>query len=183
MFSNLFSALTLAAVLGPCAVLAQDAAATCDAAGPSTYFCSGDSFSKLDLGQRDGVSFWMHNTGFLSKILVEDTGGTQVTQSQIENRILAIVSEQADQLGRDFAFSDLSADTVAGVPFGTFSYNLQNDKVDSTVLHSYVALKGRVLQVISQIARKSASSEKEALQQAHAAALRAVKLTDPSTDA
>lgn len=183
MFSRIFSAACLAAALGPFAALAEEGTKPCSVAGPDAYFCFGDTFKKLELNRGAGVSFWMHETGYLSKVLVEETGDKKVTQSQIERRILAIVSEQAEHLGRDFAFSDLSATTLDGVPFGTFSYRLRGAKQESAVLHSYIAVKGRVLQVVSQLALRTAASGAEALEKAHADALRAVKIEDPSSDA
>ncbi|NNE50850.1 MAG: hypothetical protein HKN30_00425 [Sulfitobacter sp.] len=152
-------------------------------AGPDAYFCFGEAFKRLELGTGAGVSFWMHETGYLSKVLVEETVGKDVSQSQIETRILNMVSQQAEHLGRAFAFSDLQATSVGGVPFGTFSYRLRGDERESAVLHSYVAVKGRVLQVVSQLALRSSTSGAEALEKAHADALRAVKIEDPSSDA
>lgn len=183
MFSKKFLSVMLLCGLAPLILSAQDAAGTCGVAGPDAYFCTGEVFRKLDLDQGEGVSFWLHEAGYLSKVLVEETGDTEVTQGQIETRILDIVSRQADTLGRAFAFSDLSATEIHGVPFGTFRYRLRGEKADSVVLHSYVAVKGRVLQVVSQMALRSAASKRVTLEKAHAAALRAVKIEDPSSDA
>ncbi len=183
MFLKSFSAFLFAALLSPGILAADEVQSECGAAGPDAYFCFGDAFTKLDVDHGEGVSFWVHKTGFLSKVLVEDTGGKDVTQGQIERQILALVSEQAEHFGRDFAFSDLSATTVGGVPFGTFSYRLRGATQEAAVLHSYVAVKGRVLQVVSQLLLKSADTKANALEEAHAAALRAVKLEDPSSDA
>ena len=60
---------------------------------------------------------------------------------------------------------------------------LQGGQQDSAVLHSYVVVKERILQVVSQIALKSASRDPADLEQAHAAALKAVKINDPASDA
>lgn len=182
MFSKTFFAATFAALVSPFSLAAQELGSNCGVAGPDAYFCSGDAFTQLDVDQGEGVSFWIHRTGYLSKVLVEDLGGKEVTQAQIERQILALVSSQVESLGRDFAFSDLTASTVHGVPFGTFSYRLKGEAQDSAVLHSYVAVKGRVLQVVSQLLLKSADPKAEALEQAHAEALRAVKLEDLSSD-
>lgn len=183
MKMKFLSALFLALALVPVSLTAEESHAGCDVAGPDAYFCFGDAFSKLDLDQGEGVSFWVHKAGYLSKVLVEDTGGKDVTQGQIERQILALVSAQAESFGRAFSFSDLTATTIHGVPFGTFSYRLRGGSQDSAVLHSYVAVKGRVLQVVSQILMTSASTDAKALERAHADALRAVKLADASSDA
>lgn len=183
MFFRIFFAALLALSFGPMGASAEQGSKPCGVAGPDAYFCFGDTFKKLELNKGAGVSFWMHETGYLSKVLVEETGDKQVTRSQIERRILAMVSEQAEHLGRDFAFSDLSATTLDGVPFGTFSYRLRGAKQEAAILHSYIAVKGRVLQVVSQLALRTAGSGAEALEKAHADALRAVKIEDPSSDA
>ena len=174
--------LCAALALGAGGAMADSADSGCDVAGPDAYFCFGDAFSKLDIEEVEGVSFWLHKAGYLSKVLVEETGDTEVTQGQIERRILDMVTAQAVSVGRDFDFTDLSATTVHGVPFGTFSYRLKGARQESAVLHSYVAVKGRVLQVVSQILLKSARTDIANLEEAHAEALRAVRIDDPSTD-
>lgn len=183
MFLKSLSALLSAALLSAAPLAADDAPPACGVAGPDAYFCFGDAFTRLEIDHGEGVSYWVHETGFLSKVLVEDTGGKDVSQGQIERQILALVTKQATDLGRDFAFSDLSATTIGGVPFGTFSYRLRGAEREATVLHSYVAVKGRVLQVVSQLLLTSADPRTSALEEAHAAALRAVKLEDLSSDA
>lgn len=183
MVSNRFSAIFIAAAVCSTPALAADPATDCAVAGPEAYFCFGDTFEQLELELGEGVSFWMHEGGYLSKVLVEETGDKTVTPAQIETRILKMVSEQAKQFDRVLAFSDLNATSVHGVPFGTFSYRLQGGEQNSAVLHSYVAVKGRVLQVVSQIALNSADTAPDALERAHAAALRAVKIKDLTSDA
>ncbi len=183
MFVKKVFAALVAAGLSHAPAFAQDATTECAVAGPEAYFCFGDTFNRLELELGEGVSFWMHEDGFLSKVLVEETGNKTVTPAQIETRILQMVSEQAKHFGRALAFSDLNATSVHGVPFGTFSYRLQGGAQNSAVLHSYVAVKGRVLQVVSQIALANADVAPEALERAHAAALRAVKIKDLTSDA
>lgn len=183
MFRKFFFAALTGTILGPVAAGAQSTVDGCGVAGPNAYFCFGDTFRELKLKQVEGVSFWMHEGGYLSKVLVEETGGKAVTSSQVETRILAMVTEQAHDLGRDFNFSDLRSANVHGVPFGTFSYRLEGAAQDSAVLHSYVVVKERILQVVSQVALNSASRDPADLQEAHAAALRAVKIVDRGSDA
>ncbi|MEW9920831.1 hypothetical protein AB2B41_14550 [Marimonas sp. MJW-29] len=181
MFFKRSCILFLACALSASPLAAEDAG-NCATAGTDAFFCSGELFQKLELGKHEGVSFWMHRAGYLSKVLVEETGSKRISESQIERRILDIVSRQAENLGRAFAFSDLDATMGPGVSVGTFSYSLKGARGEASVLHSYVAVKGRVLQVVSQLALKSAASEAVSLEKAHAAALRAVRIEDLGSD-
>lgn len=157
---------------------ADDAAKPCINAGPDAYFCAGDTFTQLEVAHGAGVTFWLHEAGYLSKVLVESGDGTPPTQGQIERQILTQVSQQAASIGHDFAFSDLQARSVNGAPYGTFSYQLKGADQDSAVLHSYVAVGDRVLQVVSQALVKMTGAD---LEHAHDDALRAVRL-DARTD-
>lgn len=179
---NFFFSFLVTLSLGATAVHADPALEECSIAGPDAFFCSGKTFRQMKLDMGEGVTFWLHKTGFLSKVLVEDTNGKPVTRAQIENRIIAIVSNQAGHFGSAFSFSDLSSTTVGGVPFGTLSYELEGEETNHAVLHSYVSVKGRVLQVVSQLALAQASKEPAALAEAHAAALRAVRIESRTSD-
>ncbi|MBD3664239.1 hypothetical protein [Sulfitobacter aestuariivivens] len=162
---------------------AETKTSACDVAGPGAAFCQGETFSRLDGGETTGMSFWLHQAGYLSKVVVQEVPEEDAVQSDIESLIIDSVSQQAVALGRGFEFIDLSSATAAGAPFGTLSYNLAHAKGDQAILHSYVAVKGLIVQVISQIAIKEASRDPAALQNAHAEALSALELTsqDPET--
>lgn len=181
MFFKKISALICAAFCA--APVLADETDHCALAARDAFFCSGEEFRKLDLAEHEGISFWMHRAGYLSKVLIEETGSSTVSQSVIERRILEMVSQQAQNLGRDFAFSDLEAATVQGMPVGTFSYDLKGKDGVASILHSYVAVRGRVLQVVSQMALKSATGEAVSLETAHSAALRAIQIRELGSDA
>ncbi len=163
--------------------LAEPERPPCDDAGPDTTFCAGATFARVDEGQTQGLSFWMHRDGYLSKVLVQRVPEERVDGAEIEAQIIAMVSQQAQDIGRSFAFSDLKSASVDGATFGTLSYKLSKAEKENAILHSYVAIRGKVLQVISQIALKRASPDPAALERAHAAALDAITLTQAGHDA
>jgi hypothetical protein len=174
IFSAVFLALTTTAPIT--GAWAEDRP-TCREAGPGAAFCTGNTFSRLDDGVTDGLSFWMDRAGYLSKVLVQTDPDGDADQALIESQILAMVSRQASDIGRDFAFSDVTSTTAGGAPFGTLSYSLAREGRNQAILHSYVAVKGIVIQVISQIALKGADRDPEALMLAHHRALDAIELT------
>jgi hypothetical protein len=177
MILKFFSAVATAALIALPVAAEQAVSKDCKAAGAGAVFCRGDNFKPLNYSQVEGISFWLHREGFLSKVLVEEISD-EVTQARIESRIMKVVSQQAESIGTEFEFEDLASDMLDGAPFGTLSYSLMQKGSPKAVLHSYVATKGVVLQVISQIALKSADTAPAALEVAHAAALRAVRLGD-----
>lgn len=183
MKSNLFSTvlICLATSAGGVPALAAEEP-LCRSAGPGAEFCTGGSFTRVDTGDVTGISFWLDEAGYLSKVLVQDGVGDGVDQAQIEQQILAMVSGQADDIGRDFEFSDLSSTTAGGAPFGTISYALAMGGGRQSILHSYVAVNGIIVQVISQIALKGVPNDATALRYAHHRALEAIALTttDPA---
>lgn len=168
--------------MGPLAANAADTVA-CGDAGPRTEFCGGAIFSRLDDGSAQGVSFWLHRTGFMSKILVQEVQGGNFSQGDIEGSILEMVSSQANAQGRAFTFSDIEAANIGGQPFGTLSYAFSREGGEQAILHSYVSTGDLILQIISQIGLSSASSAPDALEKAHAAALHALVLTDAGPEA
>lgn len=182
MTRTFFSACAFAALLAVPAAADQVVLTDCSDAGVGATFCHGQTFAALDAGQPEGMSLWLHERGYLSKVLIEELADPQVTQGQIEGRIMALVSAQADHIGRNFEFEDISSYSAGGTPFGTISYSLRDAKGPKAILHSYVAAKGVVLQVISQIALKEADPAPDALRKAHAAALKAVHLAEPSVE-
>lgn len=150
----------------------------CRVAGPGAEFCTQGAFQRVDTGGVEGLSFWLDQAGYLSKILVQPDAEGAADQTRIEQQILAMVSGQATEIGREFQFSDLSSTSAGGAPFGTISYALAAEGRTQAILHSYVAVKGIVVQVISQIALKGAAADAEALKQAHHRALDAIELTN-----
>ena len=156
----------------------------CAKAGPQAEFCANGQFARLDEGATPGSSLWMYRGGYLSKVLVESLADAHAKRATIEARIMALVSRQAVEVGRRFEFSDMTSATLGGAPFGTLSYTLAGEDGDSVILHSYVAVEGKVAQVISQVALKRADRDPDALRAAHDAALSAVRLRpqpDPET--
>lgn len=179
---HIFSAIILAlATTAPMSGAWAEENPTCSEAGPGAAFCKGATFSRVDDGVTKGLSFWIDRAGYLSKVVVQTDPDGKADQALIESQILAMVSRQASDIGRDFKFSDVTSTTAGGAPFGTLSYSLARKGRNQAILHSYVAVKGIVIQVISQIAMKGASRDPEALMMAHHRALDAIDLTN--TDA
>jgi hypothetical protein len=181
---ELVSAFFLASVL---MVPVQSAGAEeplgCRAAGPGASFCAGQRFARLDKGGTRGLSYWIDAKGYMSKVVVQSGPEGPANQAMIESQIMEMVSRQANDIGRDFEFSDLTSATAGGAPFGTLSYTLGGTGQDQPILHSYVAVKGVIVQVISQIALKGTKRDAKALMLAHHRALDAIQLTnsDPAT--
>lgn len=178
MSRHFFAAALLGAFLGAPALAEEPMLDECSQAGAGALFCQGSHFAQLNYSQVEGISFWLHREGFLSKVLVEEIADSKVDQAGIESRIMSLVSAQADEIGHEFDFEDLASHSLGGAPFGTLSYSLVQKGSPKAILHSYVATKGVVLQVISQIALKTADTDPLALQTAHAEALRAVHLSE-----
>ncbi len=172
--------LSLAAMAPMTPALAGDQAA-CPPAGPGAVFCGGAAFNRLDRGGTEGLSYWLDHSGYLTKLVVQQGPKGIADQSVIESQIMAMVSRQAADVGRDFEFSDITSASVGGAPFGTLSYTLAGSGRKQAILHSYVAVKGVIVQVISQIAMKGTDQDPEALMMAHHRALDAIQLTN--TDA
>lgn len=181
--SKIFSIMSaVACFLLPSVALAADAG-SCVRAGPGAEFCAGGDFSRIDDGSTDGITYWLHQGGFMSKVLVQDVGQGSFTQGDIESSIIAMISAQAASQGRAFDFSDIEAAQMGGQPFGTLSYALSRKGGEQAILHSYVATGRLVLQIISQVGLSSASRAPQDLEQAHAAALHALTLADAGPEA
>lgn len=150
----------------------------CASAGPGASFCAGALFSRVDSGTVEGLSFWMDKAGYLSKVVVQSAAGPSVDQALVETQILSMVSAQAESVGRAFEFRDLDATTTGVAGFGTLSYSLAKAGRSQAILHSYVLVKGVVIQVISQIAKKGTAGGPGALMVAHRRAVEAIKLTN-----
>lgn len=178
MFGKITSA-AVGALLSCAPLYAASLEETCDRTGTNARFCAGTVFAQVAPDTPEGVTFWLHERGYLSKVLVEDTGTATPSAAEVEARIVSIVAQQAAMLDRTFDFADLEAGVTSGVSFGTLRYALRTGDRGQTILHSYVAAQGVVVQVISQVALKSASRDLSDLTAAHADALRAVRL-DPS---
>lgn len=176
MFRQLFAAGLLA--LGGTAVMAEEDTTMCSLAGPGMQFCAGEVFQRLDAGATEGMSFWLHSDGFVTKVLAEESDSGMATQTAIEARIIAMVDAQAGAGGHGFEFVDLDSRSLNGAPFGTLTYRLQGAQSATTVLHSYAALDGVVVQVLSQIAPRNRANAAE-LQEAHFAAVSALKPEAP----
>lgn len=150
----------------------------CRHAGPGAEFCAQGTFRRVDTGTVEGMSFWLDEAGYLSKVLVQPDAEGGSGQATIEQQILTMVSGQAVGIGRDFQFSDLTSTSAGGAPFGTISYALTGKGRTQAILHSYVAVRGIVVQVISQIALRGVPADPAALMQAHHRALDAIALTN-----
>ena len=177
-----FSFLLSFTLVGPHLAGAAGATSDCGRAGPGAEFCSGATFARVDAGQTRGMSFWMHRAGYLSKVLVQEMPQEGARRGDIEAAIISIVSQQASSIGRSFEFSDISSSTRGGAPFGTLTYTLSGQSGDKPILHSYVAVKGVVVQVISQLAVKTADPGPQALHAAHRDAVAAIHLKGPGSD-
>ena len=154
----------------------------CSRTGPGMSFCAGDDFRRLDGGQRTGISYWMHLDGVISKVLTEKDNAMAVTQAAIEARIIEMVDAQAGAEGQEFEFVDLDSRSINGAPFGTLTYRLAGPKQATTVLHSYAALNGVVVQVLSQIAPRNTSGDANALRHAHFEAVGALMPVRPEAE-
>ena len=176
MKRNFFAFFFALAVAAPTSSALAETSTRCSEAGPGAAFCTGSTFSRIDAGVTEGLSFWLDRAGYLSKVLVQADPDGDADQATIESQILAMVSRQATDIGREFEFSDATSTTAGGAPFGTLSYSLAQEGQDQKILHSYVAVKGIVIQVISQIALKGAAKDPEALMMAHHRALDAIEL-------
>ena len=86
--------------LGATAVHADPALEECSIAGPDAFFCSGKTFRQMKLDVGEGVTFWLHKTGFLSKVLVEDTQFL-LKDNQLKVLKLEIINEQINLLLRE----------------------------------------------------------------------------------
>jgi hypothetical protein len=62
------------------------------------------------------------------------------------------------------------------------TYRLAGPKKATTVLHSYAALNGVLVQVLSQVAPRSSAGDTEALRHAHFAAVGALQPTGPEAE-
>ncbi len=163
-------------------VIASDAGTECSNVGPNMRFCSGETFKRLDSGQRNGISYWSHSGGFVSKVLTERDSFDLATQNIIEGRIIAMINAQAEAAGHDFEFFDLDSRSLHGAPFGTLTYQLTNAETATVVFHSYAALNGLVVQVLSQIAAGDGSESVTALKSAHFEAIGALKPIQPTDE-
>ena len=150
---------------------------SCRAAGPGASFCTDGLFARLDKGGTQGLSYWLDSRGYMAKVMVQNGPTEAADQARIESQIMAMVSRQASEIGREFEFSDLTSANAGEAPFGTLSYTLAGASQNQPILHSYIAIKGVVVQVISQIALKGAEKDAEALLLAHHRALGAIHLT------
>ncbi|SFE03090.1 hypothetical protein SAMN04488523_104265 [Sulfitobacter brevis] len=150
---------------------------SCRAAGPGASFCTEGLFARLDKGGTKGLSYWLDSRGYMAKVMVQSGPTEAADQAQIEAQIMAMVSRQASEIGREFEFSDLTSANAGEAPFGTLSYTLAGASQNQPILHSYIAIKGVVVQVISQIALKGAKRDADALLLAHHRALEAIHLT------
>ena len=155
----------------------------CRIAGPGASFCAESDFARVDIGSTEGLSYWLDSRGYLSKVVVQNGPADGADQARIEAEILAMVTRQALDIGRAFEFDDLTSATAGEAPFGTLSYSLSGARQDQPILHSYVAVEGIIVQVISQIAVNGAARDADGLMLAHHRALEAIHLddTDPQT--
>ncbi len=180
MFRKFFVACLLSVSVQP--VLAADGHPACSRAGPGLNFCAGEDFMRIDKGQSMGISYWLHPDGFISKVLAEKDGTIAATQQAIEARIIEMINARAGAVGQDFEFVDLDSRSINGAPFGTLTYRLAGPKKATTVLHSYAALNGVLVQVLSQVAPRSSAGDTEALRHAHFAAVGALQPTGPEAE-
>ena len=165
--------------LAPLTAAAQNVTPDCVSAGPGADFCTQAQYNRVDQGQTEGISYWLDAQGYLAKVVVQPGPTRPAESAVIESRILSMVSQQANHVGRAFEFSDLSSARAGGARFGTISYALA-DKTGrgQPVLHSYLAVEGVIVQVISQPAVNGAPRDAEALTLAHHRALEAIELTN-----
>lgn len=180
MFRNFFAACVVSILAQP--VLADSALPECSRTGPGMTFCGGQEFTRIDRGQLRGISYWLHPDGFISKILTEKDSKIAATQQAIEARIIEMINARAGAAGQNFEFVDLDSRSINGAPFGTLTYRLAGPKKATTVLHSYAALNGVVVQVLSQVAPRGTADDTEALKHAHFAAVGALKPTGPEAE-
>lgn len=180
MFRNFFAACLLSIVTQP--VLAADVLPECSRAGPGLTFCAGADFTRIDKGQNKGISYWLHPKGFISKVLAEKGGALTVTQQAIEARIIEMIDARAGAVGQNFEFIDLDSRSINGAPFGTLTYRLAGPNKSTTVLHSYAALNGVLVQVLSQMSPRSTAEDAAALRHAHFAAVGALKPIGPEAE-
>ncbi|MEQ6248754.1 hypothetical protein ABMC89_07685 [Sulfitobacter sp. HNIBRBA3233] len=161
-------------------VVAEDGDTPCTRAGAGVTFCAGEDFDRIDAGTRKGVSYWLHHSGFVSKILAEKNT-TNASRHTIEARIIEMVDAQADAGGRSFEFVDLDSRSIGGAPFGTLIYTVRGAKQATRILHSYAAQGGVLVQVLSQVAPNNTAADDVALKAAHFEALGALHpaKTDP----
>jgi hypothetical protein len=174
---RIFSAFIFCAVLtGQGGLPAAAETEQCPSAGPGASFCAGSDFSRVDTGGIDGLSYWMDDAGYLSKVVVEAGMDASVNQAVVESHILSMVTAQASEVGRAFEFRDLKSARSDGADFGTISYSLAKAGRAKPILHSYVLVGEIVVQVISQAARKGTARDAAALLQAHRRAIDAIEL-------
>lgn len=163
-------------------VMSDTGVPDCSRAGPGLTFCAGKEFRRIDAGQHRGISYWLHPDGFISKVLAEKDGKVAATQQAIEARIIEMINARAGAVGRHFEFIDLDSRSINGAPFGTLTYRLAGPQEATTVLHSYAALNGVLVQVLSQVAPRGGGNDRAALTHAHFEAVGALKPIGPEAE-
>lgn len=181
MLQKLFAIVLAFPLIAPAYADTLTASADCDGPAPGMTFCSGDEFSRVDDGLTAGQSYWMHEDGYVSKLLVQPGPQQAVTQADIESQIIAMVSAQAARIGRSFEFSDLSSMAGDDALFGTINYTLAGDGTPLNIMHSYATMEGVLIQVISQGPVQNVSDHPVDLKSAHFDALAAIHLTGPNS--